>query len=91
MYNDKLIRPSQNNTRTYGGSIILNQIDKLSEQNFDEKKLFEIYPPLSYSGIHHIDIMDNKIIFDFKYSSFNILSILFKIYQRMLIRKFTKF
>lgn len=39
-----IIRPSQNFTKTYGGSIIFNKIIRLSESEYLEEELTELFP-----------------------------------------------
>lgn len=42
----KIYRPAQNCTKTYGGSIVINRITELSEENFSEEFEKEIKPDL---------------------------------------------
>lgn len=81
--NDKLFRPTQNNTNSYGSSIIINEITKLNKNEFIENQQFEILPPAEYAGVHNIDIVEGKILLDFKLKKFMLFAIFLKIYQRI--------
>lgn len=76
-----LIRPSQNSGLTYGGSIQLNQIIKLSETEFEEKTIDSITPEdlkrKHIKGIHTIASMGGRTVIDYKYKRFKIGSIRF--------------
>jgi hypothetical protein len=50
-----LYRPTQNCTRTYGGSIVINHIDELTCRSFKEHPVQEVFPPPAspyQDGIH---------------------------------------
>ncbi len=81
--NNKLFRPTQNNTNSYGSSIIINEIIKLNKNEFIEKEKFEVLPPIEYDGVHNIDIAGDKILLDFKLKKFMLFAIFLKIYQRI--------
>lgn len=53
---NQLIRPSQDSTVTYGGSLMLNVVDVLSTVTYSERPLRAILPPDEYyaDGIHTI-------------------------------------
>ncbi|GDX35802.1 hypothetical protein LBMAG18_03130 [Alphaproteobacteria bacterium] len=87
--NEKLYRPAQNCQKTYGGSIVINQVKILSTTTFSEEKIIEILPDkfLPYNqGIHTINYHKNLIIVDGKKLNFLALKPLIAI-----IRKFKKF
>lgn len=87
--NEKLYRPAQNCQKTYGGSIVINQVKILSTTAFNEEKIIEILPDkfLPYNqGIHTINYHKNLIIVDGKKLNFLALKPLIAI-----IRKFKKF
>lgn len=67
-YNSQLIRPAQNCSLTYGGSLVLNKITTLTETLYTEDKLTEILPldGKLNKGIHHISTHGNTIIVDGK-------------------------
>ncbi len=64
----KTIRPTQNCSRTYGGSIVLKQIEKLSPTEFKESFVTEIFPPKGrYSkGLHTLSKANDEILVDGK-------------------------
>lgn len=69
-YNGSLFRPSQNCTKTYGGSIVLNKIISLDEENFEEREEMQIYPNqlgCYPDGMHHIaSLGENLTLIDGK-------------------------
>lgn len=68
IYNDKYIRPAQNCSTTYGGSLVLNHIVELTETEFKEEKLTDILPfdTQQNKGIHHVCVDSDTIIIDGK-------------------------
>lgn len=69
---NKLYRPAQNCSRTYGGSIIFNEVKELTETSFEEESVFEITPMDKYpDGIHTISHSKNFIAIDGKKISFS--------------------
>jgi hypothetical protein len=78
---EQLIRPSQNSGITYGGSIQLNQILKLTETEYEEKTIDSITPAdlkrKHIKGIHTISSMGGKTLIDYKYKRLKIGSIRF--------------
>lgn len=72
--NGKIIRPTQNCATTYGGSIVLKQIETLNATEYSERFLKEILPPKGrYSkGLHTLSKADDKILVDGKRYHFNI-------------------
>ena len=67
--NDELIRPTQNCTKTYGGSIIFHKITELSNEFYSEQYWGEIKPnPNSEypDGLHHMSSLDGFTIIDGK-------------------------
>lgn len=67
-FEDSLIRPSQNCSETYGGSLMLNKISILTETDYKEETIKEIKPlaGIYNKGIHHISIEDETIVIDGK-------------------------
>ncbi|QIL41815.1 hypothetical protein G7074_22630 [Pedobacter sp. HDW13] len=62
-----LYRPTQNPVNRYGGSIMINQIEILSEKEFKSSSQFEILPDKAYNkGLHNISFADNIIVIDGK-------------------------
>lgn len=72
----QLIRPTQNCAKTYGGSIVLKQIIKLSPSEFEERFVKEILPAKGrYSkGLHTISKSGNEILVDAKRYYFNLFN-----------------
>ena len=65
----KLIRPAQNFSRTYGGSIVLNEVKVLTEDKYEEVEIKEINSPHPHyrDGMHNISILsDDAILIDVK-------------------------
>jgi hypothetical protein len=70
---DKIYRPAQNCSKTYGGSIIINEIKILDSNNFHEEKVFEIKPSKSdlfNQGLHTISTCNSLTLIDGKRSYF---------------------
>jgi hypothetical protein len=73
--NEKLYMPSQNPEKCYGGSIIMNEITRLSENEFQYRTTFEILPQLPYNeGLHTINFTGGLLIVDGKRRVFSILN-----------------
>jgi len=68
----RMIRPTQNCFPNYGTSISLNEIKKLTPENFEEEVVGEIFPPKDeeFIGIHTISSIGNKTIVDLKTQPF---------------------
>ena len=66
--NNILYRPAQNCSKTYGGSIVINRINTLSEDKFVEENIAEIFSPdKSFNkGIHTLNPFEENLIFDMK-------------------------
>lgn len=64
-----LYRPAQNNTRTYGGSIVINRVDVLTRECFEERPVQEVFPPQGSSfqdGIHTLSSFGDWTLIDAK-------------------------
>ncbi|MFH0866807.1 MAG: hypothetical protein V1904_11475 [Bacteroidota bacterium] len=86
--NNSLFRPSQNSSMTYGGSIVLNKIIKLTPYEFSEETVKEIMPPADSvfsKGIHTICSADGYTIIDAKKHIF-----VFAAFRSQLSRKIKK-
>ena len=68
----RLIRPTQNCFPNYGSSISLNEINKLTPNEFEETVVGEILPPEDgeFTGIHTIANVENKTVVDLKTQPF---------------------
>lgn len=62
--NGNLIRPAQNFCKTYGGSVVLNKIDILTETCFKETEIDELKPfhPFYKDGLHTLNIIDEETV-----------------------------
>ncbi len=67
-YEGNIIRPSQNCSETYGGSLMLNKISKLSETEYKEELIKELKPfdKQFDKGFHHISMDGDTIAIDSK-------------------------
>lgn len=77
-----IIRPSQNCSETYGGSLMLNKITTLSETDYNETLIKEISPFDKHfnKGLHHISIDNNTIVIDSKRYIYSISKVLRKFF-----------
>jgi len=69
----ELIRPAQNFCKTYGGSVVLNRIDELSETAFRETEIGELLPFDKYykDGLHTVNLIDERtLLVDMKRHAF---------------------
>ena len=68
----RLVRPTQNCFPNYGSSISLNEITRLTPDDFNEKVVGEIFPPDNdeFLGIHTISNIGNKTVVDLKTQPF---------------------
>lgn len=72
-----LYRPSQDCSRTYGGAVVINQIERLSPSEYVETEVARIEPlqkgPYP-DGLHTINAMGGSVVFDSKKFSFDWLA-----------------
>jgi len=68
LVNGKIIRPTQNCSKTYGGSIVLKQIEILSPTEFEESFVTEILPVKGRfsEGLHTLSKANDEILVDGK-------------------------
>jgi hypothetical protein len=62
-----LIRPAQHNPDYYGQSIVLNRIDRLTEEEFVETPVTTIrapWPSRGKTGTHHLSFSDRFVVMD---------------------------
>ncbi len=67
VYNNTLYRPAQNSSAYYGRAVVLHQIIKLNEHEFEEIPVLEICPPKNSAfnfGLHTINFSNDVIIVD---------------------------
>jgi len=70
----KLFRPGMNNSFTYGGNIIIHEIIKLNETEFEEIPVRVLNSPSKVfsKGIHTISKFGNQTLIDFKKEFFSL-------------------
>jgi hypothetical protein len=64
-----LYRPTQNSTKTYGGSVIINRVDALTHHSFEEHPVQEVLPPSAspyQDGIHTLSAFGDWTLIDAK-------------------------
>jgi hypothetical protein len=84
----KLYRPSQNCAQYYGHSIYINEVRKLSPEEFCEVKDKEILPDSRYpNGIHHLSGTENWTIIDGRRDQFLFFMGLKKIWRHLIPSK----
>lgn len=83
-----LVRPSQDCSKSYGGSISFNRIDELNEDSYRETLIQKVSPQLPYGqGLHTINFSgQNTVIVDGKTTVFHPLAL----YLRWLSTPFPK-
>ena len=65
----RLIRPAQNFCKSYGGSIVFNEIKNLTEALYEEVEINELHPfdPFYKDGVHTISVVSNdELLIDMK-------------------------
>jgi hypothetical protein len=66
-HDGKIYRPTQNCSNSYGGSVVINHVTELSEENFSEEFVKEIKPDLQSEyrqGFHTISEFGNLTLID---------------------------
>lgn len=74
LLNNKLYRPAQDCSSSYGSAVIINEIIELNENTFKEQPTKRIVPHKSWrynKGLHTLSIAGKFIIIDAKQYSFN--------------------
>ncbi|MDD3743186.1 MAG: hypothetical protein PHX54_06135 [Lentimicrobiaceae bacterium] len=87
---DKLYRPAQDCSQTYGGRVILNEITALSATQFSETAVAVVEPPKGYRGLHTLSFAGNYLYFDVKNFTFVPSATLFQLFKRLGIAKSAK-
>lgn len=68
-----LYRPVQNCALRYGGSLIINKITRLTEEEYESEFCFEVLPSEPYTrGLHNISFGNDLIVIDGKKSRFSL-------------------
>lgn len=69
LYQGELYRPAQNSAQTYGGSLMINKVTKLTVDEFEEEVALEIYPDsksLYNKGVHTLSSLGEQTVIDGK-------------------------
>ncbi len=86
-FKGNLYRPAQNSTDTYGGSVKIFRIDKLTKEEYQEGLVSEIFPVKPYSkGLHtaSLCIGDESLVFiDGKKNVINLLKPWYNLCRRV--------
>lgn len=91
--NGKIYRPTQNCTKNYGGSVVINHITELSEENFSEEFVKEIKSDVLgpyQCGLHTISELGSLTLIDGKRMAFFLYKPLISIIRNF-IRIFNNF
>ncbi|MBW6492174.1 MAG: hypothetical protein K0B15_13385 [Lentimicrobium sp.] len=80
---NKLYRPAQDCSYTYGGRIIINEVKLLTESEFLEEPVNVLNPPKGYKGIHTLSFAGNFMYFDSKKFKFSPASFLHQMRRRI--------
>jgi hypothetical protein len=84
MVDKKLYMPSQNPQKCYGGSIVINEITRLNESDFQYQTAFDLLPQLPYGGgLHTINFVGDMLIVDGKRKVFSLLNPIKKAIRRI--------
>jgi hypothetical protein len=84
--NNSLYRPSQDCSRTYGGSIVINKINKLNPFSFEEEVVKKIEPDKMgryKHGIHNISFSNGLTLVDGKRYEFNFENLKFQVLRKI--------
>lgn len=71
-HENKLYRPAQNCSKTYGGSVVINKVVVLNEKKYHEEAVREVFPWNQYykDGIHTLSVLGNRTLIDGKRKNF---------------------
>lgn len=86
IYKGELYRPAQNSVNTYGGSLLINIIKKLTMNEFVEEVVLEIKPDkytVYNKGVHTLASMGNKTVIDGKRFVFLPSLFLHRLYRKI--------
>jgi hypothetical protein len=88
--NDKIVRPSQNCSKTYGGSVVLNKMHVLNEIEFIEEKTDEIFPfekTKFNKGVHTLNTQVGLLVIDAKRYRFKLANFRKQLAKRLKLSK----
>jgi hypothetical protein len=82
-HDGKLYRPAQDCSRTYGGALQIQRIDKLTPADFVERGVLLLKPVAPYSlGLHHLALMGDKFLVDGKRKAFSLKRLFWNILRK---------
>ncbi len=82
--NEKLYMPSQNPQKRYGGSVMVNEVTRLSETEFECQSVFELLPQPPYNeGLHTINFCNGLLIVDGKRKIYSVMGPLKKLVKKI--------
>lgn len=80
-----IYRPAQNCSRSYGGSLIINKLEELSETKFSENFYCELSPVSDYpDGLHTLTYSENYIAIDGKKITFTPFAWSYKLKKKLI-------
>lgn len=84
---EKLYRPAQDCSETYGGRIVINEIKVLSPNSFVEVPVNVLEPPAGFTGLHTLSFSGEYLYFDVKKMVFVPSAALFQLKRRLKLVK----
>jgi hypothetical protein len=67
VHRGRLYRPAQDGSRTYGGALVLNEVEELTPEGFRERPAARLEPRPPYpDGLHHLVVEPDCIFLDGK-------------------------
>jgi hypothetical protein len=75
----KIYRPAQNNSKEYGGSLLIFRMDELGPETFRQTLMTEIHPQQfgsQFYGIHTLSSLGNRTLIDLKTKIFTFSNLL---------------
>lgn len=86
-HGDKIYRPAQDNSSTYGKRIIINRLEQLTERDFAESYVCSIYPPKNEKsfnkGIHTINFQNKYLVIDLKRFNFLWINLSYQFFRKL--------
>ena len=87
--NDVLYRPAQDGSDSYGGSITINRVDRLTPTTFAEEVVARVDPPKQgryRDGLHTISVVGDRVVLDGRRDTF-----VFSAFRRELMSRLGRF
>lgn len=86
---DRWFRPAQDCSERYGGGLRLMEIERLSPDEYVEKPVWSVYPPLGphgMHGVHTVNADEGVIVYDAYSERFTPLAWLYRLRERQAAR-----